>query len=165
MYRKVCNLFLAGSVTLIGGCDKTRETLGLKREQPDEFQVIERRPLSVPPGYALRPPVPGEQMEDFDSPRQVAEERLANATQGSKKSQGKGSKSSGEKALLAEAHTDAKEAEIRENLKDEIPLKKKAPGEDLIFWKKNKKGDVIDPKAENLKYNGKEMPGEMTPAE
>lgn len=36
-----------------------RETLGLNREAPDEFSVVSRAPLSVPPEFTLRPPRPG----------------------------------------------------------------------------------------------------------
>ncbi|MBM3616990.1 MAG: DUF3035 domain-containing protein [Alphaproteobacteria bacterium] len=33
-----------------------RQSLGMKRNQPDEFQVVSRPALSVPPVYYLRPP-------------------------------------------------------------------------------------------------------------
>lgn len=33
-----------------------KNTLGLERSAPDEFRVISRPPLSVPPQFALRPP-------------------------------------------------------------------------------------------------------------
>ncbi|MCE3005361.1 MAG: DUF3035 domain-containing protein [Alphaproteobacteria bacterium] len=36
-----------------------RETLGLIREAPDEFVVVSRPPLTVPPDFELRPPTPG----------------------------------------------------------------------------------------------------------
>jgi len=36
-----------------------RETLGLTREAPDEFVVVSRPPLTVPPDFELRPPTPG----------------------------------------------------------------------------------------------------------
>lgn len=35
------------------------ESLGLVRQAPDEFQVVSRAPLSLPPDYDLRPPRPG----------------------------------------------------------------------------------------------------------
>lgn len=37
-----------------------RDSLGLNREAPDEFVVVSRPPLSVPPEFELRPPRPGE---------------------------------------------------------------------------------------------------------
>jgi hypothetical protein len=38
-----------------------RESVGLTRTAPDEFVVVSRPPLSVPPDFELRPPRPGAQ--------------------------------------------------------------------------------------------------------
>jgi hypothetical protein len=35
------------------------ESFGVTRRAPDEFQVVRRAPLVVPPDYRLRPPAPG----------------------------------------------------------------------------------------------------------
>lgn len=48
-----------------------RETLGLTRDAPDEFAVVSRPPLSVPPEFNLRPPRAGE------APRGVAADEQA----------------------------------------------------------------------------------------
>ncbi len=52
-------LLLALSLT---ACESgsVQETLGLNRDAPDEFTVVSRPPLSVPPEFSLRPPRPGE---------------------------------------------------------------------------------------------------------
>jgi hypothetical protein len=50
-------LLLAGALS---GCSgSVGETLGVGRRAPDEFQVVRRAPLVLPPDYALRPPQPG----------------------------------------------------------------------------------------------------------
>jgi hypothetical protein len=41
------------------GNDGLRDTLGLNRDAPDEFTVLSRPPLSVPPEFNLAPPVAG----------------------------------------------------------------------------------------------------------
>lgn len=49
---------------LLAACESgggMRETLGLTRDAPDEFTVVSRPPLSVPPDFSLRPPNPGEE--------------------------------------------------------------------------------------------------------
>lgn len=56
---------LTGSITLLllSGCGSStvRDTLGLTHRAPDEFRVVSRPPLSVPPEFNLRPPAgPGE---------------------------------------------------------------------------------------------------------
>lgn len=46
---------------LLSACSNAdmREKLGLNRHGPDEFQVVSRPPLSVPPEFNLRPPHEG----------------------------------------------------------------------------------------------------------
>lgn len=56
--------FIVTSLALgvLAACSQeTKENLGLSSVAPDEFAVVTRAPLSVPPDYALRPPVPGKQ--------------------------------------------------------------------------------------------------------
>ncbi|MBM3516594.1 MAG: DUF3035 domain-containing protein, partial [Alphaproteobacteria bacterium] len=52
----VIGLFAAA---FLGGCEQSREALGLTKRQPDEFTVVSRAPLVVPPDANLRPPLPG----------------------------------------------------------------------------------------------------------
>ena len=48
------------AVAALGGCSGTvQDTLGLGKRQPDEFQVVRRAPLILPPDFNLRPPEPG----------------------------------------------------------------------------------------------------------
>ena len=46
------------AVTL-SACQDARRALGFEKSAPDEFQVVERAPLSMPPEFAMRPPSPG----------------------------------------------------------------------------------------------------------
>ncbi len=49
------------SLALLTACEgDVKSTLGLDREAPDEFSVVSRPPLSLPPEFTLRPPRPGE---------------------------------------------------------------------------------------------------------
>jgi hypothetical protein len=41
------------------GCDSIREAAGITKEPPDEFAVVTKAPLVIPPDYNLRPPKPG----------------------------------------------------------------------------------------------------------
>lgn len=40
----------------LGACS----SVGVQRQAPDEFKVVTKAPLSVPPEYSLRPPAPGQ---------------------------------------------------------------------------------------------------------
>lgn len=52
----VLSLAVAGLAAC--GSDTAR-TFGFQRDPPDEFVTTRRAPLSMPPGYDLRPPAPG----------------------------------------------------------------------------------------------------------
>ena len=60
--RRKMGLRIAGAISLIlalSACQGVREQLGLTKQSPDEFRVIARAPLSLPPDFILRPPEPG----------------------------------------------------------------------------------------------------------
>ncbi|MEC7029138.1 MAG: DUF3035 domain-containing protein [Pseudomonadota bacterium] len=49
------------AVLALSACDGAKKQLGLERQAPDEFAVVKRAPLEMPPDYTLRPPAPGAQ--------------------------------------------------------------------------------------------------------
>ena len=54
---KISLLFLCGACVIgTTACSSLRQDLGLGRNPPDEFAVIDRQPLSMPPDYTIRPP-------------------------------------------------------------------------------------------------------------
>jgi len=74
--RKIIVPVLLGLALSTAGCDSTRQALGLKRTQSDEFEVSDRQPLSVPPNYALRPPMPNAPAAAEVNPSEKAKEAL-----------------------------------------------------------------------------------------
>jgi hypothetical protein len=50
---------LAVAALSLQGCQQVKRGLGLEKVIPDEFAVVSRAPLAIPPDYALRPPHPG----------------------------------------------------------------------------------------------------------
>lgn len=52
-------ILLVSGCLLLAGCGNLRDSLGLGKNTPDEFAVVTRAPLSMPPTYDLRPPMPG----------------------------------------------------------------------------------------------------------
>lgn len=71
---------------LLAACDNTdvRDTLGLNRDAPDEFRVVSRPPLSVPPEFTLRPPADPSETDGLGaaiSPRRDAQALLLNTDQ------------------------------------------------------------------------------------
>ncbi len=43
----------------LGACDTIRKVAGIDKTAPDEFTVISRAPLDLPPDFSLRPPQAG----------------------------------------------------------------------------------------------------------
>ena len=47
---------LLTAASMLAGCDSLRSAGGLDKEPPDEFAVVTKAPLIIPPDYNLRPP-------------------------------------------------------------------------------------------------------------
>ena len=58
-------------VFLLYGCGGVKEKVGLIQKAPDEFQVYENKPLSVPPNFELRPPKEGVIESDEDDNKKI----------------------------------------------------------------------------------------------
>src|ERR1700685_4583474 len=65
-------------VVFLCGCSSgsLSRTFGLTRDAPDEFTVVTRAPLSMPPDFTLRPPEPGAFRPQETSDRMQAESAL-----------------------------------------------------------------------------------------
>lgn len=63
---------------LLSGCSGSSlsRTFGLTHDTPDEFSVVTRAPLSMPPDFTLRPPEPGAVRPQEQSDRSLAESAL-----------------------------------------------------------------------------------------
>lgn len=61
---------------LLAGCSEARQAMGLGKRAPDEFTVVKRAPLSLPPEYALRPPEPGAPRPQESSPTAQARQQV-----------------------------------------------------------------------------------------
>jgi hypothetical protein len=77
----------------LSGCDSVRNTLGLDHYQPDEFNVTDHPPLSMPKDYNLRPPVDGKPIPnrtEFNASTQQAEQTLLGPNRGTAVGAGSG---------------------------------------------------------------------------
>ncbi|MEE9328542.1 MAG: DUF3035 domain-containing protein [Parvularculaceae bacterium] len=61
---------------LASGCAGMSKALGTGKNPPDEFAIVTKSPLVLPPDYALKPPKPGETRPDQKSPSERAKELL-----------------------------------------------------------------------------------------
>ena len=96
----------------LAGCTSTRSALGMTKVTPDEFRVVSKAPLVVPPDYALRPPAPGEPRPQELQPESAAR----NALLGRRDAE---NRTDGEKLLAARAGADKADPLIRYVVDDE----------------------------------------------
>ena len=57
--KAMCHLLkwavMAGSIAVLAGCSDFNKAIGKQKSAPDEFEVVVRPPLSLPPQFAARP--------------------------------------------------------------------------------------------------------------
>lgn len=115
----------------VSGCNTTRNALGMSKVTPDEFRVVAKAPLVVPPDYALRPPAPGEPRPQELQPESAARTALLGARDAQ-------SRTDGEKMLVAKAGADKADPLIRYVVDDEtgdLAHKEKTFADRVMFWK------------------------------
>lgn len=135
----------------VGGCTQARQALGLNKQAPDEFQVVARAPLSLPPDYSLRPPEPGAPRPQEGTARDQAENAVFGVQTASAGDIPPGA-SQGEAALLQSAGATGIDPNIRQLVDRETSAlveEDKRFIDTLIFWRDPEpSGEVIDPVAE-----------------
>src|SRR5579871_6519212 len=92
---------LAGVAVSLIGCEAVREAAGVVKEPPDEFAVVTKSPLVVPPDFNLRPPKPGAQPTNQTSPTDSAQAALFADDPAAAAAQLPGSYSPEERVILA----------------------------------------------------------------
>src|ERR1700756_2125488 len=73
--RVLAAVALVGAAVSLNACQHARQALGMNKVTPDEFRVVTKAPLTLPPDYDLRPPAPGEPRPQELQPESAA--RLA----------------------------------------------------------------------------------------
>jgi hypothetical protein len=129
---------------LLSGCGGAREALGLGRAQPDEFAVVDRPPLALPPDFSLKPPTPGvSRPQEIDMNRR-AEQVVFNTSDAPKTTD---SKPVGlEQMLLQKAGAETVEPGIRATLDREagdLVVSNNRFIDHLLWWK----GENLPPAA------------------
>lgn len=152
----------------LAGCDTTREALGLNKKAPDEFAVVTKAPLVLPPEFGLRPPEPG-----APRPQEVPARDRAAAALGGRTDSAAGQltplsrdpnataaqRSAGENALLQQAKATNADPDIRRKVNDEftqLAERDRRFVDRLIFWQKSEEpGLAVDAakEAQRLREN------------
>lgn len=153
-------LYYAAFLLLLASCGDTtvKETLGLDRRAPDEFRVVSRPPLSVPPQFDLRPPgIDGE--NTYTSTRDKAQATIL----GSESTAGKEKRgTAAESGFLQKAGVAQADPNVRKEL-TEKKINEEIKQEENSWWDRittlpGSKDPVVkaDDEAERLKKNKEE---------
>ncbi|HEY4115562.1 MAG TPA: DUF3035 domain-containing protein [Rhizomicrobium sp.] len=87
----------------LSACQDVREAAGLNKQAPDEFAVVSKAPLIIPPDFNLKPPKPGAAPLNQTSPTVSAEAALYSNDPAAVAKSMPGNYSDSEKMLLAQA--------------------------------------------------------------
>jgi len=122
-------LLLIAAIAL-SGCGLGK-ALGTSKLSPDEFNIVTKAPLVIPPDYSLKPPAPSEKSDETDT---AADAQTALVGKGGANAH---AVSPGERALIAQAGAEYADPLIRAVVDQEYAgLVDKSPDltERLIFW-------------------------------
>jgi hypothetical protein len=106
MQKPVTLVALVAACAAVSGCGGFRQAIGVEKVAPDEFRVVTRAPLTLPPDYALRPPRPGDPRPQELRPDGAARAAVFGQDVGA-------GASAGEQAIIARAGASAVDPSIR----------------------------------------------------
>lgn len=81
MNKFLTSIVLTGLAFGLTACEATKEQFDFSKKAPDEFAVVTRAPLEMPPDYSLRPPRPGAQRPQEDTAIDEAKQVVFGANQ------------------------------------------------------------------------------------
>ncbi len=147
---------LAMAALLLSGCADIRSMAGFDRRVPDEFAVLSRAPLALPPSFELPQPRPGAARPQEGTANARAESVLFGGRQSGFYLNGQftpaGPASAGEAALLEQSGTAGARANIRQLVNRDADQEIEDSGgfaDGLLFWQTpDQPGHVVDPQAE-----------------
>lgn len=129
----IARLFICAALAVsLSACQSVKRELGVGRNSPDEFLVVKRAPLTLPPDYNLRAPDENG-VAPASETRLMARSQLLGTT-----GEGSATVGSGESALLSKMGAQNADASIRSVINQEngyIALENRTVADKLIFWK------------------------------
>lgn len=137
----------------LGACADTRRAIGWDKTSPDEFRIVSRAPLTLPPDFGLRPPAPGQARPNEAQPQEAARAAVfgtQNAARPAEPQPG----SPGEQTLVARMGGGNVDPNIREQIDRETAQLAEADRtfvDRLIFWQQRDpaQGQALDAQRES----------------
>lgn len=128
-------------------CQTASKTLGLTTQAPNEFNILTKAPLVVPPEYNLRPPRIGESSSENNYSQQAARQALIGDIDETEPTRG-------EIVLMTKAGVGRANQEIRLEIDGQNSVERKSDGfaNRVMFWENGTvrmpSGGALDPEAE-----------------
>ncbi len=145
-------LLVALGLMALAGCSGFKDQLGLSKQSPDEFRVVARAPLSMPPDFNLVPPAPGAPRPQEGTPTDQARTAVFGTEPGA---QPLGSPGVDDQAFLNAAGAQNADPSIRQLVEAETrDLNSESSSfiDALVFWRSDPPpGSVVDPAAEQAR--------------
>src|SRR5215472_15125178 len=159
---------LIGAAAMLAGCDTIRSATGNDKQPPDEFAVLTKAPLIIPPDFNLHPPKPGAAPLNQSEPTDTAQQSLFGADTATIAKGMSGNMSDGEKMLLASAGAQNADPSIRQDLAADRNKALQSASDDftntVLFWQKpSEKDEGLNADAE-LAKSASAKPGGVKPA-
>ncbi|MEL6364945.1 MAG: DUF3035 domain-containing protein [Pseudomonadota bacterium] len=136
LFRSAQAAALLACALTAGGCGGLGKALGVGKSPPDEFAIVTRAPLVVPPDFALRPPRPGEARPQELSTSQRAQVALFGVASTAEPDDGQ--PSLGEQVMMQNAGVLSSDPNIRALVDAEaggIGRKSTSLANQIIFWR------------------------------
>lgn len=167
-------LVLLACATALGGCDAFNRAIGKDKVVPDEFAVVSRAPLAIPPDFSLRPPRIGAQRPQEQAPVDQARQTVFRIGEDAKATlpPAAETRSPGEGELLKEAGAAAATTNIRQLVDTDATSPTDMSDsfvDKLAFWRKDDQpapnDAVINPvqESERLKDQKDQKDGQAAP--
>lgn len=147
----MATLVLAAALGL-GACAETRKAIGWDKTTPDEFRVVSRAPLTLPPDFGLRPPAPGQARPQELQPQETARAAVFGNQTAARTAPAAGSP--GEQTLVARMGATNVDPNIRDQIDRETAQLAEADRsfvDRLIFWQQRDpaQGQELDAQRES----------------
>jgi hypothetical protein len=163
-HRLVAGLALVTAMALsAGGCSSFSRALGIEKVSPDEFAIVTKAPLVIPPDYTLRPPQPGAVRNQLEDPQVLARNAIFGPDADPV---GDGVVTAGEFALLNNTGAEDADPQIRTVLTSEataLTQKDRGFTDRILFWDRNQPSGydatVVDAAAESERIRSNEASG------
>ncbi|EPY01422.1 DUF3035 domain-containing protein [Magnetospirillum fulvum] len=168
--HRLAPLVVMLAVLALSACSDVKRSLGYEKAPPDEFQVVQRAPLSMPPDFSLRPPQPGATRPQEGTTRDQALRVLSGQRVTTPVSTA--GRTQGDVTLLKRFGAESIQPDIRVLVNKEsqsIADAEKSFTDRLVFWRKpEQSGVVVDPvkESQRLRENqalGKSVSEGQTP--